>query len=116
MLTSFPPSARLISNSAQFSMTVYSAEIATQSVPLVIALGILILGFSAVEMLIDVVAPPERQHGQTESKADVKCMAGIEDSIKSGSGGVELTTAYEKSANQIWEGVQVEEMRTCCGY
>jgi len=116
MLTSFPPSARLISNSAQFSMTVYSAEIATQSVPLVIALGILILGFSAVEMLIDVVAPPQRQHGEKETEADVEGMVKIEDNIKSENGGVELTTAYERSANQMWLGVRVEEMRTCCGY
>ena len=53
-------------------MTLYGAEVTEQAAPLVIALGIVALVFSGIEMLIDVLVPPQRQYWKHVSKGDVK--------------------------------------------
>lgn len=105
--------ARLVYNSAQFSMTVYGAETTEQAAPLVIALGIVALMFSGIEMLIDVLVPPQRQFGRNVPADDVE----RQESEESGPGGFELRTLGTEEGRvkrRRWEVLCVEEARMGC--
>ena len=95
-------------------MTIYGniGPASTGSAPLVIGFGVAVFIFSGIEMLIDILVPPQRQYWRKDKKTDA---TSNNDGATDEGNGIELRELEEgRRKRTSWDVLCVEETRMGC--